>query len=107
MEHHFDEGLGYVYGQESDITTAATPQGNGILFNKYLKKVDADNGETHHELEDDADEGPIRKRIHEQCHTQQGGEQTGHYSCSPCETEQWRQRCSRKRSKSHNVCTLH
>ena len=45
MEHHFDEGLGYVYGQESDITTAATPQGNGILFNKYLKKVDADNGE--------------------------------------------------------------
>ena len=46
MEHHFDEGLGYVYGQESDITTAATPQGNGILFNKYLKKVDdAVNGE--------------------------------------------------------------
>tara|TARA_B100000768_G_scaffold171355_1_gene178585 strand:+ start:892 stop:2079 length:1188 start_codon:yes stop_codon:yes gene_type:complete len=45
MEHHFDEGFGYVYGQESDITTAATPQGNGILFNKYLKKVDADNGE--------------------------------------------------------------
>jgi len=42
MEHHFDEGFGYVYGQESDITTAATPQGNGILFNKYLKKVDAD-----------------------------------------------------------------
>ena len=39
MEHHFDEGLGYVYGQESDITTASTPQGNGILFNKYLKKV--------------------------------------------------------------------
>ena len=45
MEHHFDEGLGYVYGQESDITTAATPQGNGILFNKYLKKVDSDTGE--------------------------------------------------------------
>ena len=39
MEHHFDEGLGYVYGQESDITTASTPQGNGILFNKYIKKV--------------------------------------------------------------------
>ena len=36
MEHHFDEGLGYVYGQESDITTAATPQGNGILFNNCL-----------------------------------------------------------------------
>ena len=40
MEHHFDEGLGYVYGQESDITTAVAPQGNGVLFNKYLKKVD-------------------------------------------------------------------
>lgn len=40
MEHHFDEGLGYVYGQESDITTATAPQGNGVLFNKYLKKVD-------------------------------------------------------------------
>jgi hypothetical protein len=39
MEHHFDEGFGYVYGQESDITTAASPQGNGVLFNKYLAKV--------------------------------------------------------------------
>lgn len=38
-EHHFDEGFGYVYGQESDVTTASSPQGNGILFNKYLKKV--------------------------------------------------------------------
>jgi hypothetical protein len=45
MEHHFDEGLGYVYGQESDITTATTPQGNGVLFNKYLKKVSADGKE--------------------------------------------------------------
>ena len=39
MEHHFDEGFGYVYGQESDVTSASSPQGNGILFNKYLKKV--------------------------------------------------------------------
>ena len=39
MEHHWDEGLGYVYGQEDDIENAATPQGKGVLFNKYLKKV--------------------------------------------------------------------
>ena len=45
MEHHWDEGLGYVYGQEEDIETAATPQGNGVLFNKYLKKVSADGKE--------------------------------------------------------------
>ena len=45
MEHHWDEGLGYVYGQEDDITMAATPQGNGVLFNKYLKKVSADGKE--------------------------------------------------------------
>jgi hypothetical protein len=45
MEHHWDEGLGYVYGQEEDITMAATPQGNGVLFNKYLKKVSADGKE--------------------------------------------------------------
>ena len=45
MEHHFDEGLGYVYGQEDDITMAVAPQGNGVLFNKYLKKVNADGGE--------------------------------------------------------------
>ena len=44
MEHHFDEGLGYVYGQESDITMAVSPQGNGVLFNKYLKKVNASDG---------------------------------------------------------------
>ena len=40
MEHHFDEGFGYVYGQEDDRTMATAPQGNGVLFNKYLKKVD-------------------------------------------------------------------
>ncbi len=45
MEHHWDEGLGYVYGQEEDIETAATPLGNGVLFNKYLKKVSADGKE--------------------------------------------------------------
>ena len=45
MEHHWDEGLGYVYGQEDDLTMAATPQGNGVLFNKYLKKVSADGKE--------------------------------------------------------------
>ncbi len=41
MEHHFDEGFGYVYGQESDITAAASPDGSGVLFAKYLKKVNA------------------------------------------------------------------
>ena len=41
MEHHFDEGLGYVYGQEPDITAAASPAGKGVLFAKYLKKVNA------------------------------------------------------------------
>ena len=45
MEHHFDEGLGYVYGQEDDITMAVAPEGNGVLFNKYLKKVNSDGGE--------------------------------------------------------------
>ena len=39
MEHHFDEGFGYVYGQEADITEAATPAGSGVLYAKYLKKV--------------------------------------------------------------------
>jgi hypothetical protein len=41
MEHHFDEGFGYVYGQESDITAAASPDGSGVLFAKYLKKVNS------------------------------------------------------------------
>ena len=41
MEHHFDEGFGYVYGQESDISAAASPAGSGVLFAKYLKKVNA------------------------------------------------------------------
>ena len=41
MEHHFDEGFGYVYGQEADITAAAFPAGSGVLYAKYLKKVNA------------------------------------------------------------------
>ena len=41
MEHHFDEGFGYVYGQESDITAAESPDGSGVLFAKYLKKVNS------------------------------------------------------------------
>ena len=45
MEHHFDEGLGYVYGQESNIAAAASPDGSGVLFAKYLKKVNSDAGE--------------------------------------------------------------
>ena len=45
MEHHFDEGFGYVYGQESDITAAASPAGSGVLFAKYLKKVNASEEE--------------------------------------------------------------
>ena len=39
MEHHFDEGFGYVYGQEADINEAATLAGSGVLYAKYLKKV--------------------------------------------------------------------
>ena len=40
MEHKWDEGFGYLYGQEADITKAAIPEGNGNLLNKYFKKVD-------------------------------------------------------------------
>ena len=40
-KHHFDEGFGYVYGQEADITAAAFPAGSGVLYAKYLKKVNA------------------------------------------------------------------
>jgi len=41
MEHYWDEGFGYLYGRETDVTD---PQlGVGVLLNKYLKKVNESN----------------------------------------------------------------
>ena len=44
MEHKWDEGFGYLYGQEVDATRldlGTTPTGNGTTLNKYFKKVNA------------------------------------------------------------------
>ena len=44
MEHKWDEGFGYLYGQEADATRldlGTTPTGNGTTLNKYFKKVNA------------------------------------------------------------------
>ena len=44
MEHKWDEGFGYLYGQEADATRldlGTSPTGNGTTLNKYFKKVDA------------------------------------------------------------------
>ena len=44
MEHKWDEGFGYLYGQEADATRldlATSPTGNGTTLNKYFKKVNA------------------------------------------------------------------
>ena len=46
MEHKWDEGFGYLYGQEADHTRldlGTSPTGNGTTLNKYFKKVNADN----------------------------------------------------------------
>ena len=43
MEHYWDEGFGYLYGLDSDITTAtveAGSSGGDILVSKYMNKVD-------------------------------------------------------------------
>ena len=45
MEHKWDEGFGYLYGQEADYTRAdlgTAPLGNGNLLMKYFKKINAD-----------------------------------------------------------------
>ena len=44
MEHKWDEGFGYLYGQEADATRldlGTSPTGNGTTLNKYFKKVNA------------------------------------------------------------------
>ena len=44
MEHKWDEGFGYLYGQEVDATRlnlGTSPTGNGTTLNKYFKKVNA------------------------------------------------------------------
>lgn len=46
MEHKWDEGFGYLYGQEADHTRldlGTSPTGNGTTLNKYFKKINADN----------------------------------------------------------------
>ena len=46
MEHKWDEGFGYVYGQEADVTLASVanaPLGSGTQLMKYLKKVNDSN----------------------------------------------------------------
>ena len=45
MEHKWDEGFGYLYGQEPDVTRAdlgTAPGGEGTLLMKYFKKINAD-----------------------------------------------------------------
>ena len=49
MEHKWDEGFGYLYGQEGDLddvgaTVGSMPAGSGNLLMKYFKKVNADGG---------------------------------------------------------------
>ena len=42
MEHKWDEGFGYLYGQEADVTRldlGTSPTGNGTTLNKYFKKL--------------------------------------------------------------------
>ena len=46
MEHKWDEGFGYLYGQEADATRldlGVSPTGNGTTLNKYFKKINARN----------------------------------------------------------------
>ena len=49
MEHKWDEGFGYLYGQEGDLdevgaTLGSAPAGSGNLLMKYFKKVNAEGG---------------------------------------------------------------
>ena len=46
MEHKWDEGFGYLYGQEEDATRAdlgTSPLGNGTTLMKYFKKINDSN----------------------------------------------------------------
>ena len=49
MEHKWDEGFGYLYGQEGDLddvgaTLGSAPSGSGNLLMKYFKKVNQEGG---------------------------------------------------------------
>ena len=49
MEHKWDEGVGYLYGQEGDLddvgaTVGIAPSGSGNLLMKYFKKVNQEGG---------------------------------------------------------------
>ena len=39
MEHYWDEGFGYLYGLDTDISNSSI-EGQDVLVSKYLKKVD-------------------------------------------------------------------
>ena len=42
MEHYWDEGFWYLYGEGANVARAdlgSSPTGNGVLVNKYFKKV--------------------------------------------------------------------
>ena len=41
MEHYWDEGFGYLYGEEADETNPTL--GDGVLLSKYAKKVNDSN----------------------------------------------------------------
>ena len=46
MEHKWDEGFGYLYGQEEDATRSdlgTSPTGNGTTLMKYFKKINDSN----------------------------------------------------------------
>ena len=46
MEHKWDEGFGYLYGQEEDATRGdlgTSPLGNGTTLMKYFKKINDSN----------------------------------------------------------------
>ena len=46
MEHKWDEGFGYLYGQEEDASRAdlgTSPLGNGTTLMKYFKKINDSN----------------------------------------------------------------
>jgi hypothetical protein len=43
MEHHWDEGYGYLYGLEEDEALPALGAPGDVLLNKYLKKVNESN----------------------------------------------------------------
>ena len=46
MEHKWDEGFGYLYGQEANasrLDLGTSPTGNGTTLNKYFKKINASN----------------------------------------------------------------